>query len=46
MHSVTVAAESCMVADAGATIVFGTDVEEARRLLVRGSAGAELVHLT
>lgn len=46
VHSVTVAAESCMVADAGATTVFGTDAEEARRLLVRGSAGAELVHLT
>jgi len=46
VHSVTVAAESCMAADAGATTVFGTDAEEAGRLLVRGSAGAELVHLT
>jgi thiamine biosynthesis lipoprotein ApbE len=46
VHSVSVAAERCMIADAGATTVFGTDAEEARRLLVSGSAGADLVHLS
>jgi FAD:protein FMN transferase len=45
IHSCTVAADSCMAADAGATAVFGLGDNDARRVLARGGRGAELVTL-
>jgi thiamine biosynthesis lipoprotein len=44
-HSVTVGAETCMAADAGATTVFGCDLGAGQRLLDLGSPGAEIIHL-
>ena len=44
LHSLTVAADSCMAADAGATTAFGQDLPDARRLVARGSPGAEIIH--
>lgn len=44
-HGVTVAAPSCMDADAAATACFGLSREDARRLLARAAPGAEVVHL-
>lgn len=43
VHSVTVLAETCMAADAGATAVFGVDRAEARRILGRAAPGARLI---
>jgi FAD:protein FMN transferase len=45
-HSVTVAAASCLDADAGATAVFGREEAESQGVLVRAGGGAEIVHLT
>ena len=44
-HSVTVAAEGCLDADAATTACFGLGDGDARRLLAVAAAGAELVHL-
>ena len=44
LRSVTVAAESCMTADAGATTAFVASVETARGLLPSLAPGAEVVH--
>lgn len=41
-HSVTVVAERCITADAGATAVFGASADEARRILRRAAPGARL----
>jgi FAD:protein FMN transferase len=43
-HGVTVAAASCMAADAATTACFGERPAAARRLLDRLAPGAELVH--
>ena len=43
-HSVSVEAETCMDADAGATAVFGAPRERARALLAGAVAGARLIH--
>ncbi len=43
-HSVSVEAETCMDADAGATAVFGTPRERAQALLAAAVPGARLVH--
>lgn len=43
-HSLTVAAESCMAADAGATAAFGCELDDARKLIARAAPGAEIVH--
>jgi FAD:protein FMN transferase len=45
-HSVTVAAASCLDADAGATAVFGRELGEGQTILARAGGGAEIVHLT
>jgi thiamine biosynthesis lipoprotein len=42
-HSVSVAAATCMDADAAATAVFGMDLDQAARLLKAHAPGAELV---
>jgi thiamine biosynthesis lipoprotein len=42
MHSITVMADDCMTADAGATACFGQDVAASNRLLARRSA--RIVH--
>ena len=44
-HSVTVAGETCMSADAGATTVFGCGRPTAERLLALGSPEAEILHI-
>ena len=44
LHSVTVAADSCMAADAGATAVFGCEPARASRLLGVAAPGAEIIH--
>jgi thiamine biosynthesis lipoprotein len=44
VRSVTVAAESCMAADAGATTAFVAGVEKARTVMARVAAGSEVVH--
>jgi thiamine biosynthesis lipoprotein len=44
MRSVTVAAESCMAADAAATTVFVSSVTEAQRVMDRVAPGSEVVH--
>ena len=44
IRSVTVAAESCMAADAGATTAFVTSLEKARGVMSRVSPGSEVVH--
>jgi thiamine biosynthesis lipoprotein len=44
LHSVTVAADSCMAADAGATAVFGCEPARASRLLGAAAPGAEIIH--
>lgn len=43
-HSVTVAAASCMAADAAATTVYGLEDPAARMLLERGDRDARIVH--
>jgi len=43
-RSVTVAAESCMAADAGATTAFVTSVEAVRGIFPRVAPGAEVLH--
>ena len=43
-HSVTVAAATCMIADAAATSVFGLDPDASQALLERSATGAEIVH--
>lgn len=43
-HSVTVAAATCMTADAAATSVFGLDLEAEQAMLERSGSGAEIVH--
>jgi len=43
-RSVTVAAESCLDADAGATTVFVTSVDSASEVFPRVAPGAEVVH--
>jgi thiamine biosynthesis lipoprotein len=45
LHTVTVAADTCMAVDAATTACFGLAHDEARRLLARAAPGAELVHL-
>jgi thiamine biosynthesis lipoprotein len=44
MRSVTVAAGSCMAADAGATVAFVSSVAEARKVIDRVAPGSEVVH--
>jgi FAD:protein FMN transferase len=44
-HSLTVAAESCMTADAAATAVFGLDRTTARRVLALAAPNAEIIEL-
>jgi len=44
MRSVTVAAESCMAADAAATTVFVSSVTEAKQVMDRVAPGSEVVH--
>jgi len=44
MHSVTVTAATCLVADAATTAVFGMGAQDAMRLLGSSAAGAEVVH--
>ena len=44
LRSVTVAAESCMAADAGATTAFVASVDAAREVLPRVAPGSEVVH--
>jgi len=44
MRSVTVAAESCIDADAGATTAFVASVDRARAVLPRVASGLEVVH--
>lgn len=44
IHSVTVAAATCMDADAAATTVFGCEPAPAQALLDKARSGAELVH--
>lgn len=44
VHSVTVEASSCMTADAAATAVFGSDPDQARRLIVAAGRDARVVH--
>ena len=46
VHSLTVAAASCMAADAAATAVFGCTTEQASIVLRGAAADAELVGLT
>ncbi|MEJ2312124.1 MAG: FAD:protein FMN transferase [Gemmatimonadales bacterium] len=43
-HSITVAANTCMAADAGGTAAFGCELDEARELIARAEPGAEIVH--
>lgn len=43
-HSVTVAAATCMTADAAATSVFGLDLEASRSILEERGSDAEIVH--
>jgi FAD:protein FMN transferase len=45
VHSVTVAAATCLEADAGATAVFGCTPGEAARLLGAAAPGSEPVHI-
>lgn len=45
MRSITVAAETCMAADAGATATFGMEPPEARAVLGRQSPGAVLINV-
>ena len=45
VRSVTVAAESCMDADAAATTAFVASVEAAGRMMTRVSPGSEVVHV-
>lgn len=45
VHSLTVAAESCMTADVAATAVFGLDPVTAQRVLSRAEPAAEIVTL-
>jgi FAD:protein FMN transferase len=45
LHSLTVAADSCMVADAAATAVFGLDRAVALRVLANAAPSAEIVDL-
>jgi FAD:protein FMN transferase len=42
-HSLTVAADTCMAADAGATAAFGLPAADARHLLATARRGAELI---
>jgi FAD:protein FMN transferase len=44
-RSVTISANTCTAADAGATAVFGCDPSSAARLLKRGTGQGEVVHL-
>jgi thiamine biosynthesis lipoprotein len=44
MHSVTVAAATCMAADAAATTVFGLGPDVGQKLLRRTEPGARIVH--
>ena len=44
MRSVTVAAENCMAADAGATVAFVSSVAEAQKVIDRVAPGSEVVH--
>jgi thiamine biosynthesis lipoprotein len=44
LRSVTVAAESCMDADAGATTAFVTSVSNARKIFPRVAPGLEVLH--
>jgi FAD:protein FMN transferase len=43
-RSVSVAADSCMAADAGSTAVFGCEGAAAARILAAGGRGTEIVH--
>jgi thiamine biosynthesis lipoprotein len=44
LRSVTVAAETCMAADAGGTAAFGCELDAARDLIRRAAPAAEIVH--
>jgi FAD:protein FMN transferase len=44
VHSITVAASSCMTADAAATAIFGCSLAEAHHLLAVAAPDARLVH--
>ena len=44
IRSVTVAAESCMAADAAATTAFVATVEKARRAMAKVAPGSEVIH--
>lgn len=43
-RSVTIAADTCMAADAGGTAAFGCELDAAGELVARGARGAEIVH--
>jgi FAD:protein FMN transferase len=43
-HSLTVAAASCMAADAAATAVFGCSTPDAERILSLAAPGARIIH--
>jgi thiamine biosynthesis lipoprotein len=43
-HSITIAAETCMAADAAGTAAFGCELGGARRLLRRAAPEAEIIH--
>lgn len=44
-HSVTIAADTCMAADAAATAVYGDPGSDVPRLLARAGAGAKLIKI-
>ncbi len=43
-RSITVAADTCMAADAGGTAAFGCELASAGELIARAAPGAEIVH--
>jgi len=43
-RSITIAANTCMTADAGGTAAFGCELSAARELVTRAAHGAEIVH--
>jgi thiamine biosynthesis lipoprotein len=43
-HSITIAAETCMAADAAGTAAFGCELDGARELIARTAPEAEIIH--
>jgi thiamine biosynthesis lipoprotein len=43
-HSITIAADSCMAADAGGTAAFGCELDAARKLIERAAPEAGIIH--